>query len=196
MEKFTFSGDDIIVSAAGLDDYIMLESGTAHSDLTVLSHAALSAPVDLFGEMSGQNNALHKITELSAAEKSTVIAGVTLSYGSIVRLSAVIAHCGELIDIADSCSVSDPYSRSNTVKIYNNGKYKIAVLVGGDARVSFIMRKISDVCSLAVCLEPEFRPENEQRIKKLSSEFSLPLLYVSPARIFFANPNAYRNRLN
>lgn len=192
MEKFTF--DNLIVTASDLPpaEYAKLNEGN-RSDLTVLSHNSLSDPVNLFDEMSGKEKKLKEFAELSAKEKSTVIAGITLCYGGIKRLSAVIAHNGELIDIADSCSVSEPYSRSNTVKIYSNGNTKTAVLIGGDARVRFIMQKLATACTLAVSLEPEYRPENEQRIRKLSNEFKLPVLYVSPLRIFFAQPDTYLN---
>lgn len=192
MEKFAFDNMTVTASSLPLDEYIELCSDSG-SDLTVLSHNALAEPVNLFDEMSGKEQKLKEFTELSKKEKSTVIAGITLSYGGIKRLSAVIAHNGELVDIADSCSVSEPYSRSNTVKIYRNGDRKTAVLIGGDARVRFVMQKLAPACTLAVSLEPEYRPENEQRIRKLSNEFKLPVLYVSPIRIFFSLPDRFLN---
>lgn len=196
MEKFELGLISITASAADIESYALYESGTQKSDITVLSHAAFSEPVDLFREIGGETQYLKRVAELSERENNTVVAGVMLNYGGIKKLSAAVAHKGELTDVTDSCSVSDPFTRSGTVKIYNTGKAKAAVLTGGDARVGFILKKIRGACNFAISLEPEYRPENEQRIKKLAKEFSLPVLYVSPARIFMTAAEEYRNTLN
>lgn len=193
MENYEFGG--IKITAHSVTDGIDLFTEAA-GDVAGFSHPGNDVPVDLFKEISGESERLKQIALLSLEKNNTVIAGITLDYGGIKRLSAAIAHKGELVDVADSCSVSEPYIRSGTVKIYNTGKIKIAVLTGGDARVGFILSKISGLCNLVVSLEPEFRPENEQRIRKLSDNFLLPILYVSPARIFFAGINLYGATLN
>lgn len=196
MEKFELGPLSITASAADIESYALYESGTEKSDITVLSHAAFSESVDLFKEIGGETDCLKRIAELSERENNTVIAGIMLNYGGIKKLSAAVAHKGELTDVTDSCSVSEPYTRSGTVKIYNTGKAKAAVLTGGDARVGFILKKIRGACNVAISLEPEYRPENEQRIKKLAKDFSLPVLYVSPARIFMAAAEEYKNTLS
>lgn len=194
MEKFYLGETKIAVAASDISFYELQEEEI--NDIIVIPHALPDIPVDLFREISGEHDRLRRIVSLSEKYGNTVIAGVTLDYGGIKKLSAVIAHKGELIDVADSCSVSDPYTRAGTVKIYNTGKIKAAVLTGGDARVRFILGKISGLCSMVISLEPEYRPENEQRIRKLSAEFALPILYVSPARIFFCGEEGYGNSLN
>ena len=193
MEKYVFGG--INITAHSLEEGY-LSYPNSQGEVAVFSHPVHDEPIDLFKEIGGESERLKDIVLYSREQNNTVIAGITLEYGRIKRLSAAIAHKGELVDVADSCSVSEPYTRSGTVKIYNTGKIKIAVLTGGDARVSFILSKISGYCNLVVSLEPEYRPENEQRIRKLSDNFLLPILYVSPARIFFAGRNRYGDTLN
>lgn len=193
MEKYVFGG--INITAHSLEEG-HLSYPNSQGEVAVFSHPVHDEPIDLFKEIGGESERLKDIVLYSREQNNTVIAGITLEYGGIKRLSAAIAHKGELVDVADSCSVSEPYTRSGTVKIYNTGKIKIAVLTGGDARVSFILSKISGYCNLVVSLEPEYRPENEQRIRKLSDNFLLPILYVSPARIFFVGRNRYGDTLN
>lgn len=185
METFLYDKIRIAASAARADE-IGSEIGGGKFDLVVLSHAAFDAEVDLFDEICGKTNALSSLGALSERTGATVVAGLYLCYGGIRKLSAAVAAGGELADIADSCSASEPYTRAGTVKVYNTGRFRFAVLPGGDARVRFIMEKLRHIADLAVCLEPEYRPENEQRVSKLARETGPGVLYVSPARIFLA----------
>lgn len=153
------------------------------SPLTVFAHGM---QINLFEEMSGSEMTLRKITNYSLATGGTVIVGCTLAYSGVKRLSAVIAHNGELVDIVDACSVSPPYSPAGIVKIFKSD-LSFALLVGGDVRVNFIMQKLKNKCQAVIALEPEYRPENEQRVNSLSKLHSLPVLYISPKHIFLTN---------
>lgn len=185
MELFLYKDIRIAASAARLNE-AEEEAGGGEFDLFVMSHAAAEGEVDLIDEVRGESGVLAEITRLSAAMGCTVVVGLYLCYGGAKKLSAAVAHCGELADITDSCSVSEPYIPGGTIRLYRTDKGLIGVLVGGDARVRFIMEKLAGLVKMVVCLEPDYRAENETRVRKLSAELGLPLLYVSPARIFLA----------
>jgi hypothetical protein len=123
------------------------------SPLTVFAHGT---QINLFEEMSGSEMTLRKITNYSLATGGTVIVGCTLAYSGVKRLSAVIAHNGELVDIVDACSVSPPYTPAGIVKIFKSD-LSFALLVGGDVRVNFIMQKLKKV------------PDNEKELNILNN---------------------------
>ncbi|MBR7141315.1 MAG: hypothetical protein IKD03_04155 [Clostridia bacterium] len=179
MENFTVCGCPVLATTSPFSSTLT----ALPSPLTVFAHGV---EINLIEEMDGREMTLRKITNLSLATKGTVIVGCTLAYYNIKRLSAVIAHDGKLIDIVDACSVSPPFSPSGWVKIFSD-QLKYAVLVGGDARVNFIMQKLKGKCHAVIALEPEYRPENENRVRQLSKTYALPVLYVSPKRIFLTN---------
>ena len=177
MENFTLCNFSV---NATTQSFLAFDKILPVCPLTVFAHGE---KINLFDEMQGNQVNLSRVVNLSVATKNTVIAGCELAYSSVKRLSAVVAHNGVLVDIVDSCSVSPPYSPAGTVKIFKNG-FTFAVLVGGDARVNFIMEKLAKKCQAVIALEPDYRPDNEHRIKQLSALYSLPVLYISPYRIF------------
>ena len=155
-----------------------------------------SRPIDLVAEARGEKNMLGEICALSEKSDLTLVFGTEVLVFGERRLSAVIAHRGALADVADGCSVSSPYVAAKTVKIYRVGSVKFAVLLGGDARVGFIMKKIASACDFAVAVEPEPSSGSSARVKYLSAKLSLPVLYVSPSETFFAGAQLYRNTLS
>lgn len=155
-------------------------------DIIALSHAALPTQIDLMAEIVGRSDLLGRVVDLSGRAACTVVAGAFVDCGGADKLSAVVAHRGQLVDIADSCSASEPFVRAGTVKVYRTERGSVAVLVGGDARVAFVIEKLKSLACLAVSLEPEYRPENERRIRHLSSLNALPVLNVSLYNSFLA----------
>ena len=183
MEKFTFRGVTIGVSAGTLDDYEKYESGE-NALVTVLTHAATDKPVDLFREISGEDNVLPRLCSLSEKSGSTLVAGILVRYGEVRRISAAIAHRGVLEDVADSCVAPEPFTRGGTVKVFTTGKTSFAVCPGRDAASRLIVGKIVGLCDAIIALDPTYSPAAETAIKRLSAEFSLPVLYASPSRVF------------
>lgn len=183
MELFSFCGATLAVSAGSLDDYEKYESNIT-ALVTVLTHAALPAPVDLFREISGEDEVLPRLCALSEKSKSTLVAGMIMRYGEVKRLSAAIAHRGVLEDVADSCTAADPFVRGGTVKIFSTGGLSFAVCPGRDACSRLITGKIVGLCDAVIALDPTYSPHAETAIERLSAEFSLPVLYASPSRVF------------
>ena len=64
MEKFCFRGATLAVYAGSLDDFEIHEADKG-ALVTVLTHAALSAPVDLFREIRGEDKILSRPCALS-----------------------------------------------------------------------------------------------------------------------------------
>lgn len=183
MEKFKFRGRVIGVSAAALDDYEKYELGEK-TLVTVLTHAALDKPVDLFREISGEDEILPRLCSLSEKSGSTIVAGMLVRYGEVRRLSAAIAHRGTLEDVADSCTAPDPFVRGGTVKVFTTDGLSFAVCPGRDACSRLIVGKIVGLCDAIIALDPTYSTSAETAVKRLSTEFSLPVLYASPFRVF------------
>ena len=143
-------------------------------------------PIDLVAEAKGKENRIAEICDVSGKADLTLVCGAEITALGKRRLSAIVAHRGRLVDVADGCSVSSPYVASGTIKIYRTKSVKFAVLLGGDARVAFIMKKVAPVCDFVVALEPEPSAGSATRVRYLAAKLSLPVLYVSPDETFFA----------
>lgn len=187
MELFSFCGATLAVFAGSIDDYEKYESNHNNALVTVLTHAALPAPVNLFREISGEDEVLPRLCSLSEKSKSTLVAGMIVRYGEVKRLSAAIAHRGVLEDVADSCTAPDPFVRGGTVKIFSTGGLSFAVCPGRDACSRLIIGKIVGLCDAVITLDPTYSPHAETSVRHLSTEFSLPVLYASPSRIFLSD---------
>lgn len=183
MEKFCFRGATLAVYAGSLDDFEIHEADKG-ALVTVLTHAALSAPVDLFREIRGEDKILSRLCALSERLDSTLVAGMLVRYGEIRRLSAAIAHRGVLEDVADSCTAPESFVRGGTVKIIATDGLSFAVCPGRDAASRLIMGKIVGLCDAVIAVDPAYSPSAEAAITGLSDDFSLPVLYASPSRVF------------
>ena len=85
MEKFKFRGRVIGVSAGTLGDYEKYELGEK-TLVTVLTHAALDKPVDLFREISGEDEILPRLCSLSEIARRCP--------SSVLAVSATLPHGG------------------------------------------------------------------------------------------------------
>ena len=184
MRDFVFNGLRITVCRGG-DELT--------GDMAVVCD--FSHPIDLVAEAKGIENRLGDVCDLSDKADLTLVYGTEMVVFGERRLSAVIAHHGRLADVTDGCSVSPPFVASKTVKIYRVGSVKFAVLLGGDARVAFIMKKVEGACDFVVAIEPEPTAGSSARVKYLSAKLSVPVLYTSPHETFFTGAELYRNTL-
>ena len=66
----------------------------------------------------------------------------------------------------------------------NRDGLSFAVCPGRDAASRLIMGKIVGLCDAVVAVDSTYSPSAEAAITGLSDEFSLPVLYVSPSRVF------------
>ena len=155
-----------------------------------------SHPIDLVMEAKGETDRLADVCAISEKSDLTLVYGTEMIVFGERRLSAVIARRGRLADVTDGCSVSPPFVASKTVKIYRAGSVKFAVLLGGDARVAFIMKKIAGACDFVVAIEPEPAAGSSARVKYLSAKLYVPVLYASPNEVFFTGAELYRNTLS
>ena len=149
----------------------------------------LAPTVDLIGEISSPSGAVKKACALSRATGGVAIVAAKTSLYSLSHLSAIVAHEGELLEIADSCTALPPFAPSYSVKVLKSGSLKIALLVGDDAFYRPLFLKVANRCDLIVSLPVSVCSAQESLVRHYADEANKPVLLHSLACSLFITPN-------
>ena len=184
MNDFSFRTRQIFALSCPLNEYRKVRFG----GITLFSFGALSCPVNLIKEVTGEEKNISLVRSLSEKTGGTVIVGCDLLLGSKSKLSAIVTHNGTLCDVVDSCTPPPPYVASNTVKIFNSGTFLFSLLVGNDVKSRLIVKKTAMRCDVIIALCNELYDGDERLVRTLSTEVNKPILFHSPTLSFFAQP--------
>ncbi len=185
MNTFTYDNEIFFTSSKNFYSTTAVKTG----GITVFAHGALLSPINLLEEISSSHGALHDVCRFSAATNGTVVVGAEVKLGTLRRVSAAVAHQGELVDVVDSCSALPPFVPSSSVKVLKNGKLGCALLVGDDAIIRPLFLKVAQKCNIVLSLPVDYSLEKERLLREYADEANVPVLFHSPQKTFFVTPN-------
>ncbi len=184
MKIYTYQSEKIFVISSPFFSSTPLPTG----GITIFPFGALDSTVELISEISTTNGVISAVCDFSRKTNGVVIVGALLKLGSLPRQSAIVAHKGELVEIADSCSSLPPFSPSSVVKVFRIGSLSCALLVGNDAFIRPLFFKVAKKCNIILSLPCETDNARENLLREYSDEANIPLLYCSPKNAFFTLP--------
>jgi hypothetical protein len=188
MEHFYIDKVHFGVTHNDFDGYV-LEERKEKCDILVMSHHTFP-DITIYDEMSGESMLLYRAVKLSGDNDQTVFTGITVDYGEQKRLSVMVAHKGELIDIVDTTQSFDDgeYALSKEVKIFNVKGYPIALVVDMDCLSDKIWNGVAEKARLVLNLGRHTGYAAQNAAKKQAEQYGVPLLFVSLHDSFLYNP--------
>ena len=145
--------------------------GGEYADVKLYGFNAVGK-VDLKSELSGESGILVKLA-LGSDEKVSLY-GMEFFLGERARTEVVAFHGGLLADVAD-CNMHIGGEESS-LKVYSFQGVKIGLLVDDDIDSEILWGRICPICDGLVSIVRTLDTERKERIEKLQSIFSLPVI--------------------